>query len=289
MIKVEFHISNASSPGHAKSNTKKGSSRNHWFTPRGLEDLPERNHLFSNDTSIGCGFYPLHHLEQFALDLEKSLTIGEFGKKHKWCGTDVKIMGSHIDEKTDITICVPQIAHYVNSLDEYIENIGAVRKHIQDFAKEHYKYENVTFNINTRDEYDTEELYLTATGSSIESGDEGLVGRGNRVNQIISINHPMSMEGASGKNPVYHIGKLYYIAAHKISRLIYEEFCISNEVYLVSQSGRTLVDPWKVVVRIDEVEAIHHNIAQIEEFVATQLKVIPAITKELVDGEIVIA
>ena len=68
-------------------------------------------------------------------------------------------------------------------------------------------------SINTRDDAARQELYLTAIGSSIESGDEGVVGRGNRANGLISMLRPMSVEGVSGKNPVYHVGKLYNLAA----------------------------------------------------------------------------
>jgi S-adenosylmethionine synthetase len=68
-----------------------------------------------------------------------------------------------------------------------------------------------------RDIPDRDELYLTYTGSSIESGDEGVVGRGNRVTGLITPLRPMNIEGASGKNPVYHVGKLYNLAAQRIA------------------------------------------------------------------------
>lgn len=54
-------------------------------------------------------------------------------------------------------------------------------------------------------------LYLTVTGTSAEAGDDGEVGRGNRVNGLITLYRPMNMEAAAGKNPVTHVGKLYNI------------------------------------------------------------------------------
>jgi len=42
---------------------------------------------------------------------------------------------------------------------------------------------------------------LTLTGSAIESGDEGVVGRGNRYNGVIPFTRHMSMEACCGKNP----------------------------------------------------------------------------------------
>jgi S-adenosylmethionine synthetase len=44
-------------------------------------------------------------------------------------------------------------------------------------------------------------MYLTVLGTSAESGDGGEVGRGNRVNGLISFCRPMTMEAAAGKNP----------------------------------------------------------------------------------------
>jgi S-adenosylmethionine synthetase len=289
MISIEFNISTASSPGHVDENETKGSARGYWFNPRDLNDLPERKQLFSNDTSIGSGYYPLHPLESFVLELEKELTIGSFAKQYKWMGSDVKIMGSQIGDTIDITLCAPQIANLVASLEAYKLNIKTITQFLETFAAQKLDHTNVTFSINTRDNYETEELYLTATGSSIESGDEGLVGRGNRVNEIISINHTMSMEGASGKNPVYHIGKLYYIAAHRIARKLFEKFGINNEVYLVSQSGRTLVDPWKVVVKADIAAVPDVEIAAIEQFIREELQSIPTITTDLINGALTIA
>ena len=50
------------------------------------------------------------------------------------------------------------------------------------------------------------------TGTSAELGDDGAVGRGNRVNGLITPYRPMVMEAASGKNPVNHVGKVYNVA-----------------------------------------------------------------------------
>jgi S-adenosylmethionine synthetase len=55
--------------------------------------------------------------------------------------------------------------------------------------------------------------YLTVTGSSAEAGDDGQVGRGNRVGGLITPHRPMSLEAACGKNPLGHVGKLYHAVA----------------------------------------------------------------------------
>lgn len=283
MISITYNISNASSPGHKDDNDKSGSSRKYWFQPRDLSDLPEIKSLFSNDTSIGCGYFPLKDIESYIIQLEHDITLGEFTKAHDWVGTDVKIMGSQIKDVTEITLCVPQISRYVKDLEEYIKNISTIKEYLKNHSEKHYG-KAINFNLNTRDDYKKQELYLTATGSSIESGDEGLVGRGNRVNQVISINSPMSMEGASGKNPVYHIGKLYYIAAHEIAQKIYNKFNkLENEVYLVSNSGKRLVEPWKTIVKVPFDSAVKED--EIQQFTEQCLLDIPSITDRLVDSD----
>ena len=63
--------------------------------------------------------------------------------------------------------------------------------------------------MNTADGETADSVYLTVTGTSAEGGDDGQVGRGNRVNGLITPYRPMSLEAAAGKNPVTHVGKLY--------------------------------------------------------------------------------
>jgi S-adenosylmethionine synthetase len=55
--------------------------------------------------------------------------------------------------------------------------------------------------------------YLALTGSSAEAGDDGQVGRGNRVGGLITPHRSMSLEAACGKNPLGHVGKLYHAVA----------------------------------------------------------------------------
>lgn len=90
----------------------------------------------------------------------------------------------------------------------------------------------------------------TAIGSSIESGDEGLAGRGNRINGLITPLRPMSMEGSYGKNPVYHIGKVYYLQAFLISKKVYKCLKIPNIILLISQSEKDIKNPWIVAIKV---------------------------------------
>lgn len=281
---LEFHynLSNQSSPGKTEEDQSQKGTRKYWFEPRGLFDLQETKKLFSNDTSMGVGYAPYTKLEQLVLAIEGKLNSKEFKQKYPWIGSDIKIMGFRFRDSFDITMCIPQISIYVANIDEYRQNMEFVRGIIFSIAQE-MGIEKFDLHTNTRDNYENSELYLTVTGSSIESGDEGLVGRGNRINGIISPTRLMSMEGACGKNPVYHIGKIYYVTANEISKKIYNKFNIKNEVVLISQSGRDLLDPWVVCV---SVPTDFNNIASIENYVKEEISQIPEYTKQLIEQQL---
>ena len=281
---LEFHynLSNQSSPGKTEEDQAQKGTRKYWFEPRGLFDLQETKKLFSNDTSMVVGYAPYTKLEQLVLAIEGKLNSKEFKQKYPWIGSDIKIMGFRFRDSFDITMCIPQISIYVANIDEYRQNMEFVRGIIFSIAQE-MGIEKFDLHTNTRDNYENSELYLTVTGSSIESGDEGLVGRGNRINGIISPTRLMSMEGACGKNPVYHIGKIYYVTANEISKKIYNKFNIKNEVVLISQSGRDLLDPWVVCV---SVPTDFNNIASIENYVKEEISQIPEYTKQLIEQQL---
>ncbi len=279
---LEFHYnqSNQSSPGKTEEdNNKKKSARKYWFEPRDLNDIPELKNLVSNDTSMGVGFAPYSRLELLVLEIENTLNSVDFYESNKWIGSDIKIMGFRNGGIFKITMCIPQVGLYVNSIDEYKNNIIYCREIIGNIAKKH-NINDFELDINTRDDYEKVELYLTAIGSSIESGDEGLVGRGNRIQGVISPTRPMSMEGAAGKNPVYHIGKIYYITAQTISEKIYKKFGLMNEVALISQSGRDLLDPWIIHVRVDYNDVDN---VDLEKLIKDEINNIPQITNDIIN------
>jgi len=63
---------------------------------------------------------------------------------------------------------------------------------------------SVEVAVNTADGDTADSIYLTVTGLSAEIADDGQVGRGNRVNGLITPCRPMSLEAAAGKDSVTH-------------------------------------------------------------------------------------
>jgi len=282
-LDIIYNLSTASSPGKTESEEAEKGARKYWFEPRSLADLPELKKLVANDTSLGCAYAPLSRLEKFVFKIEATLNSNLYKKENPWCGTDIKVMGNRIGKDVSITLCVPQIAKFVRNSDEYKSNSKKVHNLINKMVKEFFPADGVSVSLNTRDQFSTNELYLTAIGSSIESGDEGLVGRGNRINGLISNNRPMSMEGACGKNPVYHVGKLYNLCALNIARRINRLTNSYTEVFLVSQSGQDLLRPWKVVIKLE-----NNNFSEkkLEPVIVKELDLIPKITKMLLAGKL---
>jgi S-adenosylmethionine synthetase len=92
---------------------------------------------------------------------------------------------------------------------------------------------------------------------------------------------PMSMEWVAWKNPVYHVGKVYYIAAQKLAEKISKYTNSYTEVYLVSQSGRNLIDPRKTVIYTDTKNI---NKSELLTLIENELQNIPLITEEFLDG-----
>ncbi|MFH1280906.1 MAG: methionine adenosyltransferase [Candidatus Beckwithbacteria bacterium] len=283
-LDICYNISSQSSPGKTKEKGSKEGTRKYWFRPRNLDDVQELSKLSANDTSLGVGYAPPTKLERLILKVEAGLNSSDFKKSNPWIGSDIKILGFRNKESYSITICIPQIANFVRNVGNYKKNLIKAEKKIFEIAKKQ-GVKKLDVNINTRDNFETLELYLTATGSSIESGDEGLVGRGNRINGLISPMKPLSMEGACGKNPVYHIGKVYYLVADIIAKKIHKKLNIPVEVYLASQSGRDLLEPWVILLRVP------HGFKDIEKLtrlVKHNINKIPNLTKKIIHQKILL-
>ncbi len=214
-----------------------------------LVELFERFQLkgeipLANDTSFGTGYAPFDDIENIVYELERKLNSKEFKKEHPYVGEDIKIMGVRNGDNIRITIAMAFVDKYVDSLDDYLAKKEKVLKIASEFAQS-LTDKKVDVFLNTADEPENNSVYITVTGTSAEAGDDGQVGRGNRVNGLITPYRPMSLEAAAGKNPVSHIGKIYNTAAMDMAERIVNEIEEIEEayVYLVSQIGKPITEP----------------------------------------------
>jgi S-adenosylmethionine synthetase len=260
---------------------RKGSSPiNYRFNPRSLKDIPEATRPVSNDTAVGCAWAPYTDLERLILEVEGTLTSDASWKKYPWMGSDVKIMTSRIKDEVHLTIACPQVCTEVQNATQYRKNCAVVRDIIDTIVKK-YPFKKVHIHLNTGDNPDQEMFYLLYTGSSIESGDEGQVSRGNRLGGVISSRRPFSIEGLSGKNPSYHAGKIYSVAALDIANKIWKDQKVPTEVYIVSQIDRPLHDPWVVVINTPE----DIDTVRAQKSAQEILNNLPQVTKNLLEGK----
>lgn len=278
--RVLWENTSNSTRGMIDSKNRGNSAIHHRFHPRNLRDLPESIRPIANDTAVGCAWAPYTPLEKLVLDIEQTLTSDDTWSRYPWIGSDCKIMACRTKQEVNLTVSIPQLSTYVNSVLEYKGNYKTTLSIIQKIiGTSQFKKANIT--LNPGDNTDKEMLYLRLTGSCIESGDEGQVSRGNRLGGVISSRRPFSVEGSSGKNPSYHAGKLYSVAAWDIAQKIWEKQKIPCEVFIASQIDRPLDDPWVVIINSTSVIDV-----KIAEMISKQiLGNLAQVTNNLLDGK----
>ncbi len=215
-----------------------------------------RGVLAANDTSAAVGHAPLTPTENLVLQVEQFLNGPAFKMDFPETGEDVKVMGIRVRQDITLTIAMPLLATAIKSEAEYFSQKSRIRKSIKRFVAKHYDDgKRVTIHLNTLDRprKGLAGMYLTLLGTSAEHGDSGQVGRGNRVNGLISLNWPMSEEAAAGKNPVSHVGKIYNVLAHQLAGHIYSQVPPVQEVivWLTSKIGQRIDRPAIVSVHVN--------------------------------------
>jgi S-adenosylmethionine synthetase len=217
----------------------------------------------ANDTSFGIGHGPYSKAEILTLKIANFLNSQKFLKKHPFFGTDIKVMT--LREKDEIILTVPAayIDRYIRNPKDYFEKKEIIKKEIEKFVKKISSFKRVKIEHNTLDNPNAkseQEIYLTVLGLSAEQGDDGQVGRGNRVSGLITPCREMSLEAASGKN-INHPGKLYQILAHLIAQEIGKIRGVREcSVRILSQIGKPLDQP-----QVASVKVIAKNFNQIKD------------------------
>ena len=173
------------------------------FARRNQQDVP-----LANDTSIGVGFAPMTQLERLVLSIERRINARERDRP-AW-GEDIKVMGVRHGDTVRLTIACAMIGQYLTGIDDYLAQKTAIQKIADELSAQH-GFTATHTAVNAADDPSAGAIYLTVTGTSAEAGDDGQVGRGNRVNGLITPGRPMSLEAATGKNPVTHVGKIYNV------------------------------------------------------------------------------
>ncbi|BCA80821.1 methionine adenosyltransferase [Desulfuromonas sp. AOP6] len=223
--------------------------------------------LAANDTSAAVGFYPLSRTEQLVLALENHLNGQDFKQHFPDTGEDVKIMAVRRGEELDLTVAMPLLAPYVASEKDYFRRKEEIGAELDRFvsALTHEMAVHLYFNALDQAGKGEQGTYLSLLGTSAEDADSGQVGRGNRVNGLISVGRPLGTEAVAGKNPVSHVGKIYNVLAHRVARRLVEKVDGIQEaaVYLVSRIGSPINDPKMAALQL--ILAAGYGLAEVSE------------------------
>ncbi|MER6916075.1 methionine adenosyltransferase [Streptomyces sp. NPDC000594] len=191
----------------------------HWFAPRSLDDLPERRAAFSNDTAYLVGSAPRTATESVVLLAEA------FFRRLPWAGSDIKALAVRDGTNWTVTVCVPALAGHLTSSAEFDDAVTAAAGELTDLLQQRLPG-RVRVVCNTRNSR-TGPLsgqYFTLSGSAVDYGEDGLVGRGNARTGVISGAHLAGNEATFGKNPAYHVGKVGGWLADTAARTVAAEF-----------------------------------------------------------------
>ena len=123
---------------------------------------------------------------------------------------------------------------------------------------EKYGFQSLGVAVNAADDPAAGNIYLTVTGTSAEAGDDGQVGRGNRVSGLITPCRPMTLEAAAGKNPVTHVGKIYSVLAWDIADTLVRELpeVTRAECLMVSRIGMRVNCPALLHIKVATADGI---------------------------------
>ena len=210
--------------------------------------------LEANDTSAAVGWAPLTKTEMAVLKTENYVNSKEFKKRFPESGEDVKVMGLRKDDELELIISMAFVDRFIDDEKQYFRKKNEILENIIQFVKENNSYAKIQVQLNTLDTpgRGTGGIYLTVLGTSADGADSGQVGRGNRVNGLISLNRPQCSEAAAGKNPVSHVGKIYNLLTHRMANKVHQEVPDVKEVYvwLLSKIGQPIDQPAVAAVQL---------------------------------------
>ncbi|MDM7939196.1 MAG: methionine adenosyltransferase [Methanothrix sp.] len=244
--------------------------------PRVEEGAPELRSLIgrgANDTSIGVGYAPLSSTEELVLGMEKEV------RSVRGVGEDTKLMAVRIGDKLTVVVAAAMVSKFIASREEYDDAKARVLEAVSRMA-------DADICVNCADLGDN--IYLTVTGTSIEMGDDGATGRGNRGNGLITPMRPMTMEAIAGKNPVNHVGKIYNVLAQRAASEIAKLDGVKEaNVTVVSKIGSPISQPLLRGVRISgDLQLTPSLESQVDSILDYMLECTDQLVEEFVKGKL---
>jgi S-adenosylmethionine synthetase len=226
------------------------------------------------------------------LGTEQYLNSKEFKQRFPESGEDIKVMGFRTNNSLHLTVSMAFVDRFISNEKDYFDKKARILEEINRYVTANTSFENISVQLNTLDVRGRGlgGLYLTVLGTSADSGDSGQVGRGNRVNGLISLNRPFCSEAAAGKNPISHVGKIYNVLTYKIAQHVYEEVPEVEEVYiwLLSKIGSPIDHPTVAAAQVimkgnNSLDKVRRKIGEVLDY---RLENIYDFCMELAEGKI---
>ena len=235
----------------------------HWMNPRNIGDLPNATDPRANDSVVTVGYWPLSKIERLAFMMERYFYDARSKPKFSYIGQDIKILLVRKGCRIDITLCVPFIARSTPDTSFYFLKKEAIHTDLMKLAMAALgRNHQITIDINNADKMDShgkekrKGYYLLVTGTALDDGEVGVVGRGNPAIGVISSCRVHSVESPYGKNPVYHAGKVYTYVSQQIAEEIATTFKCEATVFITSKMGDRIDTPAHIIIetskKIDE-------------------------------------
>jgi len=245
-------------------------------------DKAARGPACSGDTSIGVGFAPYSRAEQLARTIDARLRRFAAEEPDSPVGEDTKVMVTRDGGAVQLTIAAAMVARHLIDASAY----GRATEGLRAMAIEEAHaagFERAEAFVNAADE-PSGSFYLTISGTSAECGDDGQVGRGNRLSGLITPMRPMTLEAYAGKNPATHVGKLLSVAASRAAeRCAALDGVRAAECVLVSRIGAPVSEPQLAGLRLDaEADRVAGLQDTIEEIVLDSCTQMPDLWRELI-------
>jgi len=233
------------------------------------------------------GHAPLSAVERLVLDIEQRLHSRDRKLEYLAWGEDTKIMAVRQGLSLKLIVACAMIGRFLDDVEDYCNEKAALASWVCEQARAH-GFDDAEVIVNAADDLASSSLYLTVTGTSAEGGDDGQVGRGNRVNGLITPWRPMSLEAAAGKNPISHVGKIYNVLATRLAQELVSAIPELTEAHalIVSQIGAPISMPSLVHLKL----ATHDRIpiedlrARVEEITGHEFDRIAEVLAELTAG-----
>ncbi|HXN38379.1 MAG TPA: methionine adenosyltransferase, partial [Solirubrobacteraceae bacterium] len=249
---------------HDRTTATRGAGRPAaWYAPDDFDALRARPPEFANDSVICCAYAPLSGVERYVLELEERLSSGL--DRHPCTGADIKVLAQRIGAELELTLAVPAVASVTHSRSHYDQ----LKEAAVDIARGHAgralpELQLTEVRVNTRD--DEENVYMSHLGGALDTGDVGVVGRGNRLNGLIAPGRETSIEAPHGKNPLNHGGKIYAVSCRRLAEAVHKQTGAEVYVTIVTETGRRLEDPLHIAIKVEnDPERHRRNIEDLVE------------------------